>query len=88
MIASDAIAWDISVCQSCHGADYAGEGFEQKNCLTCHDQPDGPEACQTCHGDAENSAPPRGLLGQTSTSEIVVGAHQAHLRTSDLTLVD
>lgn len=72
-------AWDITQCQSCHGADYAGMGIDQKNCLTCHTQENGPEACNTCHGGAESFAPPPDLLGRTSTTEVTVGAHQLHL---------
>ena len=35
--------------------------------------------CSACHGSADNAAPPRGLQGATSTTEIGVGAHQAHM---------
>jgi predicted CxxxxCH...CXXCH cytochrome family protein len=38
-------------------------------------------ACTACHGgDDGNPAPPRDLEGNTSTSAIGVGAHQAHLK--------
>ena len=71
--------WDISGCRSCHGEDYSGSGYTEKNCLTCHTQDDGPEACNTCHGNALNSAPPKDLADNSSTDMISVGAHQAHL---------
>ncbi len=71
--------WDMTTCRSCHGSSYDGKGIEAKNCLTCHSQPEGPEACNTCHGGPQNAAPPRGLMGETSSSVPAVGAHQAHL---------
>jgi predicted CxxxxCH...CXXCH cytochrome family protein len=37
--------------------------------------------CSTCHGSSTNAAPPRDLLGNTASPK--VGAHQAHLRTSN-----
>ena len=74
-----ALDWDISECQSCHGSDYAGNGFREKNCLTCHSQPDGPEDCSTCHGNANNAAPPGDLTDNTSIGVRSVGAHQIHL---------
>src|SRR5690242_14759688 len=35
--------------------------------------------CNRCHGGAVNAAPPRGLHGETETSDVAVGAHQSHL---------
>jgi predicted CxxxxCH...CXXCH cytochrome family protein len=40
---------------------------------------DGTGACNSCHGSAASPAPPRDLEGNTDTSAIGVGAHQAHL---------
>ncbi len=80
--------WDITTCQSCHGANYAGENFQEKNCLTCHTEADGPEACNTCHGDRDSPgsfAPPEDLSGSDDTSSPGVGAHQFHLAASTLT---
>jgi len=76
--------WDLSECQSCHGADYAGAGLAEKNCRTCHTAPDGPEDCQTCHGGEFNAAPPEDLSGNDETIFPGVGAHQIHLQDSDL----
>ena len=42
----------------------------------------GISACNACHGGAANAAPPRSVKGKTATSEVGVGAHQAHLKTS------
>ncbi len=36
--------------------------------------------CSSCHGSAENPAPPTSLKGLTATTELAVGAHQTHLR--------
>ncbi len=73
------LQWDILACQKCHGADYAGDGFEQKNCLTCHTSTDGPEACNTCHGSAENYAAALDLQKNSATNALGGGAHQPHL---------
>jgi predicted CxxxxCH...CXXCH cytochrome family protein len=35
--------------------------------------------CSSCHGSSANPAPPVGTRGETATSAIAVGAHQAHL---------
>jgi predicted CxxxxCH...CXXCH cytochrome family protein len=42
------------------------------------------DACTRCHGDASNgnAAPPRSVLGKTLTTDVEVGAHQAHLKDS------
>ncbi len=78
--------WNMTFCKSCHGGNYAG-GTAQTSCLTCHTQPNGPEACNTCHGtfNAPVSnialwAPPRDVSGDTLTTSRGVGAHQAHLQ--------
>ena len=77
---ADVLNWDILSCQQCHGEDYAGNGFAEKNCLTCHTQPDGPEDCSTCHGTAINPAPPVDLAKRTSNALREIGAHQEHLQ--------
>jgi predicted CxxxxCH...CXXCH cytochrome family protein len=70
--------WDMSLCKSCHGIGYNG-GTAKASCLTCHNQPAGPENCSTCHGSSTSPAPPRDLSGNTSKLERGVGAHQVHL---------
>ena len=77
--------WIMDECQNCHGENYTGEGYSQKNCKTCHSGPDGPEDCNTCHGSAKNDAPPPDLAGNSETTNIGVGAHQAHLQNNDIT---
>lgn len=78
--------WDLSLCKSCHAADYTG-GITDKSCLTCHTQQEGPEACNTCHGDFDDPnliAPPRDTKDNISTDFIGVGAHTSHLLENDL----
>ena len=77
--------WSLAGCQSCHGMDYKG-GSSGKSCLQCHTAPDGPEACNTCHGNmglpvssTDSWAPPQDLKNNTATTEVGVGAHQNHL---------
>jgi len=73
------LKWDITACQSCHGNDYMGEGVDNKDCTVCHNAEKGPEACNTCHGDMANAAPPKDLMDRTDTRFKTVGAHQPHL---------
>jgi predicted CxxxxCH...CXXCH cytochrome family protein len=40
---------------------------------------DGSGTCSACHGSAQSIAPPRDLEGNTATTALGVGAHQAHL---------
>lgn len=78
--------WSMKSCAQCHASDYAG-GIVDASCLTCHTGNNGPEACNTCHGDFANSsriAPPRALNGSISTDDPGVGAHVAHLYENDL----
>lgn len=64
------INWNLRECQNCHAADYSG-GITGANCLTCHNQPAGPEACNTCHGDFNNPS----IIAPNK------GAHFKHLYT-------
>ncbi len=73
--------WNLLACQNCHGTDYAG-GLVASSCLTCHSQPEGPEACNTCHGNFSEPgqiAPPKDVAGNSDPTVPGVGAHQAHL---------
>lgn len=63
--------WKLSECQNCHAADYSG-GITGASCLSCHTQPAGPEACNTCHGDFKNPA----IVAPNK------GAHYKHLYTN------
>ncbi|MET0794568.1 MAG: CxxxxCH/CxxCH domain-containing protein [Polyangiaceae bacterium] len=38
-----------------------------------------PGSCTSCHGEGDDPAPPRDVLGNDSPSAIGVGAHRAHL---------
>ena len=76
-------------CSSCHGA--PPPTHARSRCAECHpsgaNHLDGaieigdatPPTCSGCHGSATSPAPPRDLEGNTATSAIGVGAHQAHL---------
>lgn len=78
--------WDMRLCKQCHGGDYSG-GITEASCLTCHTNPDGPEACNTCHGDfvdVNKIAPPRDTEKNTETTAQGVGAHVKHLYENDL----
>lgn len=79
-------SWNLLQCQQCHGVSYAG-GVSSPSCKTCHTQPEGPEACNTCHGNFNNSSelfPPRDLDGNLTTNFPGVGAHLTHLTTNSL----
>ncbi len=78
-----------AACGSCHGE--PPPSHADASCTTCH--PSGPahldgvidigtggSGCSACHGGPTSSAPPRDLAGNTFTTAIGVGAHQAHLR--------
>lgn len=77
-----------TACASCHGAVISAydpvtkvatwkdrtlhvDGIVERSTLSC----------TTCHGDATTAdpAPPRSTKGETATTAIAVGAHQAHL---------
>jgi predicted CxxxxCH...CXXCH cytochrome family protein len=73
--------WNLKFCQQCHGADYSG-GTTGSSCFQCHTSPQGPEACNTCHGDFSvpgRIAPPRDINGDIETTARGVGAHTIHL---------
>jgi hypothetical protein len=85
------VYWDLDECKVCHGSDYKG-GSSGVSCYTCHTQPGGPEACNTCHGngaapvtDLANWAPPKDLDDNLDTTDPGVGVHQLHLAPSVLT---
>lgn len=74
-------SWNMTQCTQCHGSNYAG-GIISPTCNSCHKNPGGPEACNTCHGDfsdATKVAPPRALNRSIATTDPAVGAHTAHL---------
>lgn len=49
-------------------------------CGSARDVADGQPLCQRCHGgESGNAAPPRSVGGASATTEVAVGAHQAHL---------
>lgn len=68
--------YNLTGCQDCHGQDLTG-GVASVSCQTCHAS--GVMACNTCHGNAGNAAPPRNLDYLSATSLLTVGAHQSHV---------
>jgi len=73
-------SFNLTKCQACHAANYDG-GTVGVSCLTCHTQPAGPEACNTCHGVFANPdfvAPPNDLEDNSDKSAKGVGAHYKH----------
>ncbi len=80
------LGWDSRECGTCHSSDYSG-GIASPSCLNCHTSENGPEACNTCHGDFSDPtkiAPPRALNGSLETTYAGVGAHNAHLYDNNL----
>lgn len=75
-------------CRDCHRA-VAGPGLTIANAALHGDGlvqiGDGAaNACNSCHGSATSAAPPGDLRGNTSPSAVGVGAHQAHLKATQL----
>lgn len=74
--------YPLKECQFCHETDYSG-GHTGVACTQCHTLQAGPEACNTCHGDFNDTtgvriSPPRATNDETSTSYRGVGAHLPH----------
>src|SRR5262245_36669629 len=67
--------YNLSGCQACHGQDLSG-GSVNVSCQSCHAS--GVMACNTCHGNMANAAPPRNLDYLSATTLLTVGAHQSH----------
>lgn len=78
--------WSMSSCTLCHGSNYAG-GVASPTCNSCHKNPGGPEACNTCHGSFANLkliAPPTDLARNIDTKFAGVGAHSDHLTSAKI----
>lgn len=77
-------------CTQCHGDPPPTANHARTDCATCH--PTGAPhidgtiqlgrsaGCSGCHGSASSPAPPTDLAGNTFTTALGVGAHQAHLQ--------
>lgn len=76
----------------CHGQPPPTAVHARNDCATCH-PPNAPHidgvvnvgrtpGCSGCHGSASSPAPPVDLSGNTVTTALGVGAHQAHLQAS------
>jgi len=71
----------LANCGACHGATATGGAIAHPE-----HHVDGTldvnvdQACNTCHGNADNPAPPVDTTGGSATTLKTVGAHQAHLK--------
>jgi predicted CxxxxCH...CXXCH cytochrome family protein len=84
-------------CSLCHGTGYSTTTVNKTthiNGVVNVDQ--SALSCTSCHGTSgrvgiagsdpkQNAAPPVGVHGETATSALAVGAHQAHLNKTDFT---
>ncbi len=83
-----------AACGTCHGNPPPAPHPQNPVCTNCHldihVQPqkhidgvlDLAVGCNSCHGDATSSAPPKDTQGNTATSARTVGAHRSHLGVS------
>jgi predicted CxxxxCH...CXXCH cytochrome family protein len=64
--------WQLSSCENCHGADFAG-GRTGVSCVVCHTQAGGPASCTSCHGQppVDDNTLPHGMASGAA------GGHQA-----------
>jgi predicted CxxxxCH...CXXCH cytochrome family protein len=69
-------------CSSCHGEVVAEDGTIKDPTKHADGvvQVTGGGDCNSCHGSADNPAPPVDPLGRSDTTLVTVGAHQAHLK--------
>lgn len=76
---------DYLECEHCHG-DVIGPSLAFANPdlhINGEVNVDSSFGCSSCHGGLDNAAPPLDASGNTDTSLVSVGAHQAHLASSD-----
>lgn len=81
--------WDILDCKKCHGENYSG-GIASPTCTNCHTHPNGPESCNTCHGDFNEPnliSPPQDTKNNFGTDSPGVGAHKVHLYDNDIAAI-
>jgi predicted CxxxxCH...CXXCH cytochrome family protein len=70
-------------CTTCHGAVVeAGGGFRDPSKHIDGQVEAAPLGCRSCHGNADNAAPPVDTEGRSDPSLVTVGAHQMHLEPS------
>jgi predicted CxxxxCH...CXXCH cytochrome family protein len=76
----------MDACVLCHGTviDETGAIFARERHVDGQVDVAIPEACNSCHGDAELAAPPFDLAGHEETTWPGVGAHRAHLEGSGI----
>jgi len=67
-------------CGSCHTETADGMAIKDPSRHVDGQVEVGGAACNACHGNAENPAPPVDTHGQSDTGLVTVGAHQSHLK--------
>ena len=73
---------DDATCENCHGPTATPGGFDASHHVdgVVDLSTESTSSCAGCHGtDEDHLAPPPDTQGNTDTSEISVGAHEAHL---------
>jgi predicted CxxxxCH...CXXCH cytochrome family protein len=73
----------LAGCKSCHGTDLTG-GSSGVSCTTCHTTAgfaSWATSCTFCHGNRTTGrqSPPVDTQGRTASSNVSVGAHDAHV---------
>lgn len=70
-----------NTCSVCHGDVVDARGRIHAPALHVNGRVEftAPSACNACHGEAANGAPPPDTLGNRTETAIGVGAHQTHL---------
>ena len=79
----DANRVGLDACQACHGADLDG-GSTGVSCNGCHGGTAWQTSCTFCHGTSPSgpASPPVDTQGRSATSNVSVGAHEAHVTTA------
>jgi predicted CxxxxCH...CXXCH cytochrome family protein len=72
-------------CGLCHGEVYDG-GWVDPTLHIDGTVQVASMACNSCHGNVDNAAPPLDILGQSDTTLVTVGAHQSHMVDGDIRL--
>ncbi len=72
-------------CFTCHNATIGPDGsiLHPENHVNGIVDVADTSKCNSCHGNADNNAPPQDLSRGTDTSFVTVGAHQKHLKATD-----
>ena len=77
----------LAGCKTCHGTNLDGVGGTGPSCTACHTTngfASWATSCTFCHGDRTSglSSPPVDPSGQISTTQVSVGDHALHVKTT------